>query len=79
MTKSVTALVLGVAIDRGIIADVDQSVLSFFPDYADLRTPEKDRLLGQGRSEIRRPLGDGGSRRAVPEGAESAGAFAGQP
>src|SRR5215831_14325577 len=29
MTKSVTALVLGIAIDRGIIADVDQSVLSF--------------------------------------------------
>jgi CubicO group peptidase (beta-lactamase class C family) len=23
---------------------VDQSVLSFFPDYADLRTPEKDRI-----------------------------------
>lgn len=44
MTKSVTALVLGVAIDRGIIADVNQSVLSFFPDYADLRTPEKDRI-----------------------------------
>ena len=44
MTKSVTALVLGIAIDRGIIADVDQSVLSFFPDYADLRTPEKDRI-----------------------------------
>jgi CubicO group peptidase (beta-lactamase class C family) len=44
MTKSVTALVLGAAIDDGIIADVDQSVLSFFPDYADLRTPEKDRI-----------------------------------
>jgi CubicO group peptidase (beta-lactamase class C family) len=44
MTKSVTALVLGVAIDRGIIADVDKSVLSFFPDYANLRTPDKDRI-----------------------------------
>jgi CubicO group peptidase (beta-lactamase class C family) len=44
MTKSVTALVLGAAVDRGIIADVDLSVLSFFPDYADLRTPEKDRI-----------------------------------
>ena len=44
MTKSVTALVLGAAVGRGIIADVDQSVLSFFPDYADLRTPEKDRI-----------------------------------
>ena len=32
------------AIDCGIIADVDQSVLSFFPDYADLRTLEKDRI-----------------------------------
>src|SRR5437762_2803096 len=42
MIKSVTAL--GVTIDRGIIADVDQSVLSFFPDYADLCTPEKDRI-----------------------------------
>ena len=42
MTKSVTALVLGAAIDRGMIADVNQSVLSFFPDYADLRTPEKE-------------------------------------
>ncbi|MBI1779705.1 MAG: serine hydrolase [Proteobacteria bacterium] len=44
MTKSVTSLVMGVAIDRGLISDVDQSVLSFFPDYADLRTPEKDRI-----------------------------------
>jgi hypothetical protein len=44
MTKSVTALVLGAAIDNGLIVDVDQFVLSFFPDYADLRTPEKDRI-----------------------------------
>jgi CubicO group peptidase (beta-lactamase class C family) len=44
MTKSVTALVLGAVIDHGSIASVDQSVLSFFPDYADLRTPEKERI-----------------------------------
>ncbi len=44
MTKSVTALVMGTAIDRGTIASVDQPVLSFFPDYADLRTPEKERI-----------------------------------
>ena len=43
-TKSVTALILGAAIDRGMIADVNQSVLSFFPEYADLRTPEKDQI-----------------------------------
>jgi hypothetical protein len=35
-------LVLGVAVDRAMIADLDPTVLSFFPDYADLRMPEKD-------------------------------------
>ena len=44
MTKSMTALVMGTAIDRGMIADVDQPVLSFFPDYGDLRKPEKERV-----------------------------------
>jgi CubicO group peptidase (beta-lactamase class C family) len=44
MTKSVTALVTGAVIDRGIIASVDQPVFSFFPDYADLSTPEKERI-----------------------------------
>jgi CubicO group peptidase (beta-lactamase class C family) len=43
-TKSITALVLGAAIDRGMLAGVNESVLSFFPDYADLRTPEKDQI-----------------------------------
>ena len=37
------------------------------------------RLLGQGRSEVRRPLGDGGSGRAISKGAGPAGAVAGQP
>src|SRR5215510_97743 len=44
VTKSVIALLLGIAIDRGLIKDVDPPVLSFFPEYADLRTPEKDRI-----------------------------------
>jgi len=44
VTKSITALVLGIAIDRGWIKGVDEPVLSFFPEYADLRTPEKDRI-----------------------------------
>lgn len=43
-TKSIVALVLGIAIERGMIKSLDESVLSFFPDYADLRTPEKDRI-----------------------------------
>ena len=44
MTKSVTDLLVGIAIDRGWIKSVDASVFSFFPQYADLRTPEKDRI-----------------------------------
>ena len=44
MCKSVTALVLGMAIDHGWIKSVDTPVLSFFPEYADLRAPEKDRI-----------------------------------
>jgi CubicO group peptidase (beta-lactamase class C family) len=42
VTKSITALVVGIAIDRGWIKNADAPVFSFFPDYADLRTPEKD-------------------------------------
>jgi CubicO group peptidase (beta-lactamase class C family) len=38
----VTSLLAGIALDRGWIKDVDAPVLSFFPEYADLRTPEKD-------------------------------------
>ena len=44
VTKSVTALVLGVAIGRGWVKGVDELVLPFFPEYADLRSPEKDRI-----------------------------------
>jgi CubicO group peptidase (beta-lactamase class C family) len=44
VTKSVLRLLLGIAIDRGWIKGVDEPVLWFFPEYADLRTPEKDRI-----------------------------------
>lgn len=33
VTKSVMALLTGIAIDKGFIKDVDQKVLEFFPDY----------------------------------------------
>src|SRR3954470_3808177 len=33
-SKSVTSLLIGIAIDRKLIADVDEPVLKFFPDYA---------------------------------------------
>jgi CubicO group peptidase (beta-lactamase class C family) len=44
ISKSVTAIVVGIAIDRGWIKDADVSALSFFPEYADLKTPEKERI-----------------------------------
>ena len=44
VTKSVTSLVLGIAMDRGWVGGLNQTVLPFFPEYADLRSPEKDRI-----------------------------------
>jgi CubicO group peptidase (beta-lactamase class C family) len=44
MTKSVTSLLFGIAVDRGLIKDLDAPVFSFFPEFADLRTPERDRI-----------------------------------
>ena len=44
ITKSVVALLLGIGIEKGWVHDVDQPVLSLLPSYADLRTPEKDRI-----------------------------------
>ena len=45
VSKSVASLAVGIAIDRGLIRGVDQPIFSFFPELADLRTPEKDRIL----------------------------------
>jgi CubicO group peptidase (beta-lactamase class C family) len=45
VSKSVASLVLGIAIDQGLIRSVSEPVFSFFPELADLRTPEKDRIL----------------------------------
>lgn len=44
MTKSVTALLVGIALDRGELKSLDAPVLSFFPSYTDLRTPERLRI-----------------------------------
>ena len=44
MIKSVVSLLLGMALDRGLIKDLDAPVFSYFPEYADLRTPEKDSI-----------------------------------
>jgi CubicO group peptidase (beta-lactamase class C family) len=44
VSKSVASLVVGIAIDRGLIRSVDAPVFSFFPELSDLRSPEEDRL-----------------------------------
>ena len=44
ITKSVIALLVGIAFDRGLLKNLDDPIFSFFPEYADLRTPEKDRI-----------------------------------
>ncbi len=43
-TKSVTSLLIGIAIDRKLIAGVDEPVLRFFPDYAALKQPGWDAI-----------------------------------
>jgi CubicO group peptidase (beta-lactamase class C family) len=42
ISKSITSLLVGIALDRGWIKDLDEPVFSYFPEHADLRTPEKD-------------------------------------
>jgi CubicO group peptidase (beta-lactamase class C family) len=37
VTKSVTSLLVAIAVDEGLIRSVDEPVLGFFPQYADLR------------------------------------------
>ncbi|KGM35770.1 serine hydrolase domain-containing protein [Inquilinus limosus] len=44
ITKSVTSLLVGIAVDHGWIKDIDAPVLSLLPQYADLRSPETDRI-----------------------------------
>ncbi|HEY1796063.1 MAG TPA: serine hydrolase [Stellaceae bacterium] len=44
ISKSVTALLIGIALDHGWLKSVDAPVFSFFPTDDDLRTPDKDRI-----------------------------------
>src|SRR5271169_2144503 len=44
ISKSVTSLLVGIAFDRGLLTNLDAPVFSYFPEYADLRTPEKDKI-----------------------------------
>ncbi|MBR7518770.1 serine hydrolase, partial [Mycobacterium tuberculosis] len=44
ITKSVVSLVFGAAAVRDPQLDLGAAVFDFFPEHADLRTPEKDRI-----------------------------------
>ena len=44
VSKSVVSLLVEIALDRKLIASVDERVFSYFPEYAELRTPEKDAI-----------------------------------
>ena len=45
ISKSVVSLLVGIAIDRNLIATIDEPVFKYFPEYASLRTPAKGRIL----------------------------------
>lgn len=44
VTKSFTSALVGIAIDRGYVQDVDEPVFSYFPKYSYLRNEQKDRI-----------------------------------
>lgn len=44
VTKSFTSALVGIAIYQGFIQDVNQNVFSFFPEYSDLITEEKEKI-----------------------------------
>ncbi len=44
VTKSITAILFGIAVDQGAIPGVDVPVLGYFPEYADLNGTPKSRI-----------------------------------
>lgn len=74
MTKSVTSLLVGIALQRRWIETLDRPVLDWFPEYADLRTPEKGAITlyhlltmsdGLDWSEFKPPFDSYGKMRAA--------------
>jgi CubicO group peptidase (beta-lactamase class C family) len=47
VSKSVTSLLTGIAIDRGLIAGADAPVVQFFPEYASVKSPGWDQIAVQ--------------------------------
>lgn len=44
VSKSVTGLLYGIALDKGLVAGMDAGLLAQFPEYADLATTERNRI-----------------------------------
>ncbi len=44
VTKSVTSVLFGIALDQGHVPGTDATMLSFFPDYANLGSSAKERI-----------------------------------
>jgi CubicO group peptidase (beta-lactamase class C family) len=44
VSKTVTSLLVGIALAQQQLASLDQSIFDFFPEYPDLRTPDKMRI-----------------------------------
>jgi CubicO group peptidase (beta-lactamase class C family) len=44
VTKSIVGLLVGVAVEEGAIRSLDAPALDYFPEYADLNTPERRRV-----------------------------------
>jgi CubicO group peptidase (beta-lactamase class C family) len=44
VTKSVVSILFGLAMSHGAIKSLDQPVLDYFPEYQDLRTPERMKI-----------------------------------
>ncbi len=42
VSKSITSALAGIAIDQGLITSIDNKLFSYFPDYQELNTGEKD-------------------------------------
>jgi hypothetical protein len=49
MTKSYTSALVGIALDQGCLASVDQKMMEFFPEFTDQITyPRKEQIAIRG-------------------------------
>jgi CubicO group peptidase (beta-lactamase class C family) len=44
ISKSVTSLLVGIAVDRKLVPSINEPVFKYFPEYVDLRTLARDRI-----------------------------------